>query len=67
MEHDGHELSERLSVLEERMRTMHAEYETGLARIEAEAAKRETRMLIAIGGLIALGVVVLGVLIRLPG
>ena len=67
-------LAGQLAVLEERMNTHQAEYRTDIARLaedmakrDAEAAKRETRMLLAVAGLISFGVVILGILIRWPG
>ena len=47
-----HELSERIGRLEERMKTMQAEYETGLARMEAANERRaiaQTRWLAGLG------------------
>ncbi len=68
---DNHELARKLAVLEERMNTHQAAYETALERIErrmaerdAEFAKRETRLILAIGGMIAIAAAVLGVLIK---
>ena len=56
------------------MNTHQAEYRTDIARLaednakrDAEAAKRKTRMLLAVAGLISFGVVILGILIRWPG
>lgn len=53
------------------MNTHHADYRTDIARLagdmaklDAEAAKRETRMLLAVAGLMSFGVVILGILIR---
>ena len=66
-------LSERLAVLEERMETMNERYDKGwallredMAKRDAEAARRETRLLLAVAGLVSLAVVILGILIRLP-
>lgn len=39
----------------------------GLARLREDIAKRETRLLLAVAGLISFGVVILGILIRWPG
>jgi len=54
-------------VLEERMKTMQAEYKTDIARLaedaakrDAEAAKRETRLIVTIAGLLAVAVAILG-------
>ncbi len=56
------------------MKTMQAEYKTDIAMLAAdnarrseEAANREMRIILTIGGLIVAGVTVLGVLIRWPG
>ncbi|MDE0047715.1 MAG: hypothetical protein OXU19_17960 [bacterium] len=56
------------------MKTMQAEYKTDIARLaednakrDAEAAKRETRLIVTIAGLLAFAVAVLGLLIRWPG
>ena len=59
-------LSGRISVPEERMKTRQAEYRTDIARLAEDMAKRETRTLLAVAGLISFGVVILGILIRLP-
>lgn len=37
-----------VAVLEERMKTMQAEYKTDIAMLAAESAKRETRMLVTL-------------------
>ena len=62
-----------ISVLEERMKTMQAEYKTDIARLaedmarrDAEAAKRETRLVLTLAGLVIGAVAFLGVLIRWP-
>ncbi len=64
---DNHDLARRLAVLEERMNTKAAETESALDRLRADMAKRETRMLLAIAGMIGLAVAVLGVLIGSGG
>ena len=58
----------------ERMNTQQARYESALERLgkqiaerDAEAAKRETRLLLAVVGVMVAGVTILGVLIRWPG
>ena len=61
-----HELDKRLAVLEERMKTLKAENETAFERLRSDIATRETRMLLAIAGMLALAVTVLGILISLP-
>jgi len=38
---DNHALSERLAVLEERMKTMQADYRTDIARLAEDMAKRD--------------------------
>jgi len=54
-------------VLEERMKTMQAEYKTDIVRLAEDNAKRETRLIVTIAGLLAFAVAVLGLLIRWPG
>ena len=54
-----HELSERIVRLEERMKTMQAEYKTDIAHLAKELAQRDRAMLLAIFGMIALAVAVL--------
>ena len=49
------------------MKTMQAEYSTDISRLAEDMAKRETRMLLAVAGMIGLGVAFLGILIGLPG
>ena len=68
------DLAVKMAQLEERMKTMQAEYKTDIAMLAAdnakraeEAAKRETRIILTIGGLIVAGVTILSVLIRWPG
>jgi len=74
---DPVELNERVARLEERMKTMQAEYRTDIARLaednakrDAASAKRETWMLITVSGLIiataTLGFGTLAFLIGLP-
>ena len=67
---DNHELARRLAVLEERMKTMDERYDKGwallredMAKRDAEAAKRETRMLLAVAAIIGLGVAIIGFLV----
>ena len=63
---DLYALARQLAVLEERMKTMQAEYRTDIARLAEDIAKREkdnTRWQI---GLWLAAVVVLGFLIRWP-
>lgn len=54
------------------MKTMQAEYKTDIARLaedmakrDAEAARRETRLLLSTAGLLAVAVTILGILIGL--
>ena len=64
---DGYlELAVKLATLEERMKTMQAEYKTDIAMLAADNAKREVRIVLTVGGLIVAGVAFLGFLIRLP-
>ena len=44
----------------------HAEDHTGIARLAEDMAKHEGRLLLAIGGLVSLGVVFIGILVRWP-
>ncbi len=67
------ELSERLARLEgevaaveARTEARQAEYRTDIARLAEDMAKRETRLLLAVAGMVSLAVIVLGLLMRLP-
>ena len=42
-------------------------YDKGWALLREDIAKQETRLLLAVAGMISFGVVVLGILIRSPG
>ncbi len=71
---DIHALARQVAVLKERMNTMDERYDKGWALLREDMAKRETRMLVTVGGMIGLAVAVLGagfaflgVLIGLPG
>lgn len=55
-----------VAVLEERMKTTQAEYKTDIARLAEDAAKRETRLIVTLVGLVIGAVAILGVLIRWP-
>lgn len=55
-----HDLAVKMAALEERMKTMQAEYKTDIARLAEDNAKRETRLLISIAGLLAVAVAILG-------
>ena len=57
---DNHELARQLAVLEERMKTMDERYDKGWALLREDMAKREARMLLAIAGMIGLGIAILG-------
>ena len=66
-------MAAKLAVLKELMTPIQAEYKTDIARRagdntkrDAEAAKRETRLIVTIAGLLAFAVAVFGLLIRLP-
>ncbi len=48
------------------MNTMDERYDKGWALLREDMAKRETRMLLAVAGMIGLAVTVLGILIGLP-
>ena len=48
------ELSERIARLEERMKTMQAEYKTDIARLAEDMAKRETRLIVALIAIIGI-------------
>ena len=67
---DIHDLARQVAVLEERMKTMDERYDKGwallredMAKRDAEAAKRETRMLLAVAAIIGLGVAIIGFLV----
>ena len=60
-----HELSERIARLEERMKTMQAEYKTDIARLAEDQAKRDKDNLRWQVGLWIAAIVVLGFIIRL--
>ena len=64
---DHHEFDTRLAVLEERMKTLQADltatlegFRTDQAKLREDMAKRETRMLLAVAGMIGLAVTILG-------
>ena len=60
----------RIAVLEERMKTMQAQYEGALDRLRADIARQELRLTITVVGTVVgtvgLAVAILGFLIRLP-
>ncbi|MYG28330.1 MAG: hypothetical protein F4213_20315 [Boseongicola sp. SB0677_bin_26] len=53
---DIHEVARQLAVLEERMETKQAGHESALERLRADGAARETRLILAMAGMIALAV-----------
>ena len=70
---DNHQLARQLAVLEERMNTHQATYETALERLErrmaerdAESAKRDKDNLRWQVGLWIAAVVIIGILVRWP-
>jgi len=63
---DNHALSERLAILEERMKTMRAENEGALDRLRADIAKNGIVQIAITITAIGIGVAFLGFLIRLP-
>ena len=65
-ERDNADLAAKVAALEERMNTRQAEYKTDIARLAEDAAKRETRLIITMAGLVIAAVAILGVLIRFP-
>ncbi len=52
-------LAVQMARLEERMKTTQAEYKTDIARLAEDAAKRETRLILAMAGFIAVAVAIL--------
>lgn len=67
-EHDFHELEKKFAVLEERMNTHEARIDstlnalrTDIERINTEASKRETRLILTLVGLIVGSVTIMGV------
>ena len=54
-----HQLSERRARLEERMETMNERYDKGWALMREDMAKRETRLILAMAGMIGLAVAIL--------
>ncbi len=60
-------LAQQLAVLEERMNTKQQEYKTDIANLATDLAKRDTRLLLAIFGIIAavmtLGLTILGLVL----
>ena len=60
---DNHELARQVAILEERMNTMQADLSAALERFRADMAARETRMLLAIAGMIGLAVAIIGFMV----
>jgi len=59
-----HELDKRIEVLSRDMNTKQAEYKTDIANLSKENAQRDTRNLLAIAGMIALAVAILGFIFK---
>ncbi|MCY4546759.1 MAG: hypothetical protein OXC28_00205 [Defluviicoccus sp.] len=55
-----------MAAVEARTEARQAEYRTDIARLAEDMAKRETRLLLAVAGMVSLAVIVLGLLMRLP-
>ncbi len=53
---DNHELARHLVILEERMKTMQAEYKTDIERLAKELAQRDRGMMLALLVMIGLAV-----------
>ena len=64
---DIHELARQFAVLEERMETTLARNESAIDRLRADMASRETRLLLAMAGMITLAVAVLGLGLAIHG
>ncbi|MCY4288238.1 MAG: hypothetical protein OXC63_06565 [Aestuariivita sp.] len=54
------DLKGQITALEERMETKQAEYRTDISRLAEQSAHRETRLILAIAGMLALAVTILG-------
>jgi len=70
---DNRELAHRFALLEARMDTQLAKNESAIDRMntiladfKTESAKRETRLILTMAGMIGLAAAVLGILIRWP-
>ena len=59
----NHELSERIAVLEERMKTLQSDLQGTLERFRADMAQRENRQLLATIVIVGVATAILGVLI----
>ena len=59
-------LEGEMAAVEARTEARQAEYRTDIARLAEDMAKRETRLLLSVAGMVSLAVIVLGLLMRLP-
>lgn len=59
-------MAQNTEVLEERMKTMQAEYKTDIALLAKQIAERDARLVLSVAALLAVAVTILGLLIRLP-
>ena len=57
------DVARKVAVLEERMKTMQAEYKTDIALLAKQMAENQTRLLLAIAAMIAVGVTILGLVL----
>lgn len=57
------DVAHKVAVLEERMKTMQAEYKTDIALLAKQMAENQTRLLLAIAAMIAVGVTILGLVL----
>lgn len=66
-ESDLPDLAQRLAALEERMNTKQAEYKTDIANLATDLAKRDTRLILALSGMLVtimtLGLAILGLVL----
>ena len=62
---DIHGLARQQAVLEERMKTMQAEYQTDIGRLAEDMARRETRQLGYTVGAVGVGVAIIAAVIAL--
>lgn len=63
MVHSTDDVARNVAVLEERMKTMQAEYKTDIAMLAKQMAENQTRLLLAIAAMIAVGVTILGLVL----
>lgn len=59
-------MAQNTEVLEERMKTMQAEYKTDIALLAKQIAERDALLVLSVAALLAVAVTILGLLIRLP-